>query len=51
MKNHINQALVSISFVIGAIAIAAIAFNYAGKVQLKIGVIQLQIEGDSKALQ
>lgn len=43
----LNQTLVSAFVVIGAIVIAAVAFDYAGNIQLKFGAdgIQLQVDG------
>lgn len=50
-KITINQALVSAFIVVGAIAIAAVASNYSGNLQLKLGAdgIQLGINGSKES--
>jgi len=43
----INQVLLAVLFVVGAIALTAMASDYAGKIQLKVGPdgVQLEIDG------
>lgn len=50
-KLTLNQTLVSAFFVIGAIVISAVAFNYSGDIQLKFGAdgIQVGVEGGEKS--
>ena len=47
----LNQTLVSAFIVVGAIVISAVAFNYAGSINLKFGAdgIQVQVDGASKS--
>lgn len=49
-KLALNQALIVVFLVVGGIAIAAVACNYAGDIQLKFGSdgIHLQINGAKK---
>lgn len=47
----LNQTLVSAFVVIGAIVISAVAFNYAGSINLRFGAdgIQVQVDGGDKS--
>lgn len=47
----LNQTLVSAFIVVGAIVISAVAFNYAGSINLKFGAdgIQVQVDGGEKS--
>lgn len=47
----LNQTLVSAFLVVGAIVISAVAFNYAGSINLKFGAdgIQVQVDGGEKS--
>lgn len=49
-KSTLNQAVVSIFIVVGAVVIAAVAFDYTGKIQLRLGSdgVQLQVDGGGK---
>lgn len=49
-RNTLNQTVVSVFIVVGAIVISAVAFNYTGKIQLKFGAdgIQVQVDGAGK---
>lgn len=49
-KNTLNQTVISIFIVVGAIVVTAIAFNYSGKIQLKFGPsgVELQVDGGAK---
>jgi hypothetical protein len=47
----LNQTLVSAFFVVGAIVISAVVFNYAGSISMKFGAdgIQVEIDGGEKS--
>jgi small neutral amino acid transporter SnatA (MarC family) len=49
-KHFLNQTVSSVFIVVGAIVISAITFNYAGKIDLKLGAdgIQVQVDGGVK---
>jgi hypothetical protein len=46
-KNSLNQAIVSISVVVGVVVIFAIALGYTGKIRLHVGAegIQVLVDG------
>jgi hypothetical protein len=50
-RANLNQALVSAFIVVGAIVISAVAFNYAGSINLKFGAdgIQVQVDGGDRS--
>jgi hypothetical protein len=48
-KNTLNQTVVSVFIVVGAIVISAVAFNYTGKIQLNFADwIQVEVDGGGK---
>jgi hypothetical protein len=50
-KLTLSQTLASAFVIVGAIVISAVAFNYAGSINLKFGAdgIQVQVDGASKS--
>lgn len=46
----LHQTFVSALIVVGAVAVCAISFNYAGTIQLRLGAdgLQLQVDGVEK---
>jgi hypothetical protein len=49
-KNPLNQTIVAISVVVGAVVLSAVVVGYTGKIQLHVGAdgIQVHVDGGGK---